>query len=238
MNSEQRTRAWGLGLLLVGGMALNRLERALTPAPQTETRSGLVAFFAAAGGASTLAADWFWLRTNLAWETRDEAGVRALLRLTLAAAPRSEYFRFQAARMLAYDVPRWRIARNPAAPLAVHDAWRLAGADEAINLVLEEAGDEPERWLEAATLTLYARRDRVAATELFGFTATLSGAPWHAGRIYAQLLVEQGREAEALAWLRRWLPQLPEDDPGAQRQLVLDRLAALEFELWSRGEPL
>ncbi len=238
VNFERSTLVWVLGLLLAGGMALNRMERALTSAPLTETGDGLEAFFAATGGASTLAADWLWIRTNLAWENRDEAGVRALLRLTLAAAPQSAYFRFNAARMLAYDMPLWRIARNPDAPRAVHDAWRLGGADEAIGLVLENAGDDAGRWLEAANLTLYARRDRMAAGELFGFTAMLPGAPWHAGRIHAQLLVEQGREAEALAWLRHWLPRLPENDPAAQRQLVIGRLAALEFELWSRGEPL
>jgi hypothetical protein len=46
--------------------------------------------------------------------------------------------------------------------------------------------------------------------------------------VHAELLRELGRNAEALAWLRKILPDLPADDPAARREVVLQRIKELE----------
>lgn len=228
-----------IGLLWLGGSAaLSQLVSPWTSHATSVHSQGLAGFFATTGGWANLAADWFWLRANIAWETQSEVAVRSWLQLTLAAGGDSFYFQKNAARILAYDLPAWRIAVEPDAPAAVHAEWRRVGAAEGLAIVLTTAGDDPVRWLEAGNLALYAGRDRQLAGAYFHRAAQLPGAPWHAGRIYAQLLIEQGRRHEALAWLREWLPRIPPDDPLAHRELVGERLAELELELRSLGEPL
>lgn len=228
-----------IALLWLGGSgALRQLVSPWTSHAPREHSQGLAGFFATAGGWANLAADWFWLRANIAWETQSEAAVRSWLQLTLAAGGDTFYFQKNAARILAYDLPAWQIAAHPDAPAAVHAEWRRVGAGEGLAIVLMSAGDDPARWLEAGNLALYAGRDRQLAGEYFHRAAQLPGAPWHAGRIYAQLLIEQGRRHEALAWLRGWVLRIPADDPLAHRELVVERIAELELELRSLGEPL
>ncbi|MBA3849918.1 MAG: hypothetical protein C0502_07965 [Opitutus sp.] len=183
-------------------------------------------------------ADVAWLRLSLAWERRDEPAVRALMRWTLAAAPKVDFFRLNAARIIAYDLPAWRTLAEPEAPAALVRRWRSAAAGEAAALLLAGETGDPALWLEAANIALYAGGDRELAAMRYRRAAELPGAPWHAGRIHAQLLRELGRDREALEWLRAWSLRLPAQDPAAQRELVLARIAELEEALRARGEPL
>lgn len=197
----------------------------------------LEAFFIGHPALGELTADGAWVMLNAAWERGDEPRVRALLALTLAASG-EDYFRLNGARMLAFDLPAWRMRRHAEAPDSVQAHWRRQGAREALGLLGEDGAWSASRWIEAANITLYALGDRAGAAELYRRAAEAPGAPWHAGRIHAQLLHELGRDREAVEWLRAWLPRLPPDDPAAQRDLVAARLAELELELRSRGEPL
>ncbi len=211
----------------------------VAPRPVTEPRpeaSPAERAVAALGAAEGLAADAGWLRLNLAWENQDEAAVRGWITWVLAAEPATPYFRVNAARMLAFDLPAWRRQAQRDLPAAVERAWRERAAEEALAVLAGR--EDPVLLIEAANIVLYGRRDRGAAAVLYRRAAELPGAPWHAGRIYAQLLRELGRDREALEWLRVWLPRLPADDPTAQRELVQQRIAELELELGSRGEPL
>lgn len=188
------------------------------------------------GPIASLAADGGWLRLNVAWEKRDEAAVRGWIAWVLAAEPATPYFRVNAARMLAFDLPAWRVQAQRDVPAAVERAWRERAAEEALAVLAGR--EDPTLLIEAANIVLYGRRDRLAAAALYRRAAELPGAPWHAGRIHAQLLREMGRDREALEWLREWSPRLPADDPTAQRELVRQRIAELERELGSRGEAL
>lgn len=221
--------------MLLGSAALGAMSfappRELPPAAAPAEK-----FFAASGSVAGLAADVGWLRLNVAWEAQDEAAVRAWIAWVLAAEPATPYFRLNAARMLAFDLPVWKLQAARGAPASVERAWRDRAADEALALLAGR--EDPLLLIEAANISLYGRRDRAAAMGFYRRAAELPGAPWHAGRIYAQLLRESGHEREALEWLRAWLPRLPEDDPTAQRTLVEQRIAELELELRSRGEPL
>jgi tetratricopeptide (TPR) repeat protein len=79
-----------------------------------------------------------------------------------------------------------------------------------------------------ANIRLRALGDRAGAAALFRQAAELPGAPWYAARIHAELLREMGRPLEALAWLRQILPDLPADNPAAQRAVVQERIKGLE----------
>lgn len=233
MNSERKALLAGCVVVLAGSVLL----AGVAPARKmVNSDSGWEGVRTAAGPVAPLVADVLWLRLNVAWERRDEPALRRLIARVLAAEPENLHFRLNAARMLAYDLPAWRLDQERGAPSAVIAAWRRRGAEEAVALL--RGSDDPLRLVEAANIMLYAGHDRAAAADLYRRAAEQPRAPWHAGRIHAQLLRELGRDHEAVEWLREWLPRLPADDPAAQRDLVEARLAALELELRSRGEPL
>lgn len=219
MNFDRATVAVVLAVLLGAGAALSRV------APDAPPRTGL---------ARALAADASWLKANVAWERHDEALARAWAAAAIAAAPDRDYFRVNTARMCAFDFPVWREAHAPDAPASVRRRWREELADEALALLAAGPAADAERLIEAGNIALHAGRDPERAAEFYRRAAELPAAPWHAGRIHAELLRQTGRSREALAWLRAWLPRLPADDPAAQRERVMARIAELERELAQR----
>lgn len=191
------------------------------PAPGTGSLAVLGGFRAAAAGAA-------WLQANLAWERRAAERTVVFLEATLAADDRPLYYWLNAARMIAYDIPRWRADDVPA---AVRDRVAHEAAGRALALLERALTRHPARaeiYLEMANIRLRALGDREGAARLFRRAAEQPGAPWHAARIHAELLRELGRPAEALAWLRALLPSLPADDPAARRSVVEQRIRELE----------
>lgn len=146
-----------------------------------------------AGGYGSLAADWLWLETNLAWERRDAAETRRLLTRTVSADPRSAYFWLNGARMLAYDLPAWRRLDEPDAPTALQQRWRQAGADEAIGFLergLVWHGDSAALYLELGHINRYGRGDRCRAADCYRRAAACPDAPAYAAR-FAQAMAAE-----------------------------------------------
>lgn len=184
------------------------------------------------GGMRSLVASASWLQTNLAWERRDRVATTALIDLTVAADERPLYFWLNGARMLANDVPEWRMA-GP-----VPAAYRLKVNEEQAQLALrflEKAirwhGTDPAIYIEMANIHLRRRHDPGEAARCYRIAAELPEAPFYAARIHGELLRELRRPAEALAWLRKTLAALPPDDETARRDVVAERIGILEREL-------
>jgi tetratricopeptide (TPR) repeat protein len=190
---------------------------------------------AALGGLRAAAAGGCWLRANLAWERRDAATTRVLLDMTVAADARPLYFWLNGARMIAYDMAQWR--GEGGVPAGVRDRIIREQANEALawlERARPEHGAKSDLYLEMANIRLRALDDREGAAQLFRLAAEQPDAPWHAARIYGELLRGLGRPEAALTWLRQILPGLPADEPGAQREVVLQRMAELEREIQER----
>lgn len=234
--ANSRLRAWlPPALVLWAAVGLSRpMEIRLLPGP-ARPAVGLAAGggnLALLGGMRSVLAGGCWLRANLAWERRDAAATMALVHLTVAADERPLTFWLNGARMLAFDLAEWRTPRD--APAAVRR--RIAVEQAAVALAflergLEVRGADAAIYVEMANLHLRALGDREKAAEMFRLAAQQPGAPCYAARIHAELLRELGRPAEALAWLRQVLPSLPEDDPAAQRNVVLARIKGLEQDV-------
>jgi hypothetical protein len=221
----------GLAVLLAWGALTSGLERtrgaevAFDANPSERLLSGM-------GAVRSFVADWSWLQANAAWEARDTDGLRGWLRLTIAAEPDASYFRVNAARMLAFDLPSWRSEQEHGAPEAVRNNWRRTGAEEAIACLLNNHRQESaELLIEAGNIAWRAGGDRVIATAFYRRAALQSDAPWHAGRIYARLLEESGRPREALAWLRSWQRERGSEMPQADGAILAERIALLERDL-------
>ncbi|HEY8993997.1 MAG TPA: hypothetical protein VIM71_05010 [Lacunisphaera sp.] len=221
-------------VLLVVVLVLRPLETRLEgipirSGPQLAELAGSGGVLAVLGGLRSAVAGGFWLRANLAWERKDGAATTALLLLTVAADERPLHFWLNGARMLAYDLPEWRV--EPDAPVSVRRRAAVEQAGVALVFLrkgMEWRGRSPEILIEMANIRLRALGDREGAARLFRQAAELPGAPYYAARVHAELLRELGHRAEALAWLRKILPGLPPDDPAARREVVLQRIKELE----------
>ncbi len=189
------------------------------------------------GGLRALLADLLWLRVNLSWERRRVPDTLAYLHLVTAVDPRPLIFWLNGARMMAYDMPSWRIENlagrdGPVTGLrerieAEQTRLALAWLDEALKSHPASAAI----FIERANLQLNCRRDPAAAAADYRRAAEQPDAPYYAARLHAELLRRVGRKAEALAWLVELHPRLPQGEEAAAAGLVLSRIRELEEEL-------
>lgn len=237
-----------LGGLALAGAALDRLERPAelarkseTPAERSEvarTAVGGSVVFGWLGGFRALAADFVWLRAYTAWERSDAPATDSWLRLATTLDPRPLGFWLNGARIMAYDMPAWRIAtlggERGSVPTGVR---RHIGEEQARRALafLDRARDHHPAsaalWIERAIIELNRLHDPAAAAESYRRAAAQPDAPYYAARLHAELLGRLGRKAEALAWLKQVHPKLPPGDRAAQAGRVLARIRALEREL-------
>ena len=107
----------------------------------------------------------------------------------------------------------------------------------ALDFLAEGLGahpDDPVVLIEMANIRLRVLNDREGGARLFRQAAGQPDAPYYPARIYAELLTELGRPDEALEWLKQILPGLPADDRAARREVVAQRIKALEAQSGAR----
>ncbi len=195
------------------------------------------------GGFRSIMADFLWIRTNTIWARRDRVKLDAMVRLVTTIDPRSEFFWVNAARMVAYDVPHWRIDEEGGyalVPERRQQAIVLEQVQQAC-VMLERAREfHPQHaklYLETAQIYLIRLKDYAQAAKWFLLASQQPDAPYYAARIYSELLRRQGKDAEAYAFLKKLYTELP-DDPHAQKGVILDRIHELEVSLkvpiWTR----
>lgn len=204
------------------------------------------------GGFRAIVADFFWIKTNAVWEDNDLPGTQTFIKLVTAIDPRPIYFWQNGSRMIAYDMPNWRIVNEggydavPQARQRKIDEEQSAVALKYLNEALGFHPDHPLLHVEIANVYLNRLKDNESAAEAYKQAALLPNAPFYAGRIHAELLRRMGRNAEAYAWLKQLYVTLPKAiDPvrgidefqveSAMAPVVLDRIRELEQELHVSG---
>lgn len=189
------------------------------------------------GGFRAIMADFLWLQTNVVWEERERAKLDSMIRLVTAVDPRPVFFWTNSARMIAYDVPHWRIREEGgyrAVPERRQEAIGREQAEQAfahIRRALEFHPEDPRLYLEIGQIYLNRLDDPVQAAPWFLRASEQPGAPYFAARIYAELLRRQGKNAEAYEFLKGLFMRLPDDDPYAQKGIILERIRELEETL-------
>lgn len=182
-------------------------------------------------------ADLLWLRANGLWERRERARVLGALRAVVAVDPRPLSFWLNGARMMAYDLPGWRMAElrgHGTVPSAVEDHIRHEQAELALAWLDRASAFHPESpaiLIERANICLYAARDSVRAAEYYRRAAELPRAPAYVGRLHARLLRGLGRRTEALTWLKRFYAQRSARGSADERELLRWDIRELEDEL-------
>lgn len=177
------------------------------------------------GGLRALAADFLWIRTNYHWERQNHGLTEATSRAVTRLQPEVPFFWIETARMIAYDMPVWRFGSRKSPPKTVETRIRREQAERGIAL-LEEADqflpDSPSIPGERARIYWTILGDLDRAEQEYAEAYRRPGAPVLFARMRAVILMDQGREAEALAWVEEVLAGLdPEDDP-AQYSLLLE----------------
>ena len=235
------------GLILKGvlgyGMSESIASRlGLTAQPQIHVASltasvGQGIALGVLGGFRALAANFFWLRVQDRWEAKDIPGTLRHLHLTCMIDPRPLTFWLNGARMIAYDLPAWRIAERIRDARSAEIEARQIKLDQAHAALawLREAERShprsPAIRIEQANLYLNGLHDLEAAALGYRAASELAGAPFYAARLHAELLRRLGRKREAYEWLVKIHPTLPPDNAAAACKVVLARLRALEDEL-------
>ncbi len=244
MNYRVKAAAVVVASLLCAGLLLRPFE-ALADGGGAETGGFLDArgwgsclgsgvTMAVLGGFRTLAADGLWLRTYEAWLARDPVETRALIRLVTIVDDQSIRFWLEGARMLAYDLPRWRVSALQAAGAVSPEMCRQIVEEEAgaaLRLLEEARRRHPasaEICIEIANIQLNVRRDLAAAADWYRRAAATPNAPYCAARIHGDLLRRLGRHRDAYFWLRGLYPTLPPGEEAAMREVVLKRMRDLE----------
>jgi tetratricopeptide (TPR) repeat protein len=189
------------------------------------------------GGFRAIVADFFWIRTNYFWEKYDLPATQTAIKLVTAIDPRPTYFWLNGSRMIAYDMPNWRVDQAGGydkVPETVKLRFDQEQSEVAIRYLGEAFGFHPENpliRLEIANVYLNRLKDTATAAEHYAKAAEHPDAPYYAARIYAELLRKMHRPADAYAYLCALYPKLPADNPQAMKVVVLERIRELETEL-------
>jgi tetratricopeptide (TPR) repeat protein len=189
------------------------------------------------GGFRAIVADFFWIRTNFVWEKYDLPATQTSIKLVTAIDPRPTYFWLNGSRMIAYDMPNWRIDKAGGydkVPDSVKRRFDQEQSEVAIRYLNEAFGFHPEDpliRLEIANIYLNRLKDTERAAVHYAQAAEHPDAPYYAARIYVELLRKMNRYAEAYAYLKAIYAKLPADNPQAMKSVVLERIRELEAEM-------
>ncbi len=236
-----------LATLLIAGWAMRPLEdpawqavRAGQPALKLDSLQGALGqgvTVGLLGGFRAIAADFFWIKTNSVWSDYDLPATQTLIKLVTAIDPRPLYFWQNGARMIAYDMPNWRVAEAggyDVVSTAMQQQIEHEQSAVAIKYLNEAFGYHPDSvqiYLEIGNVYLNRLKDLNSAAEYYHKAALRSDAPYFVARIYAELLRRQGRNAEAYDWLKKLYPTLPKPTPPGLVQPAKNQPSALEIEM-------
>ena len=198
------------------------------------------------GGFRAILADFLWIRTNTIWERKDRTKLDSMVRLVTTLDPRPDFFWINGSRMIAYDVPNWRIREEggysdvPEGRQQAIDLEQSAQAFDLIDQALEFHPDNAKLYLEKAQIYLNRLKDDAKAAKWFLRASQQDDAPYFAARIHAELLRKQGLDIEAYDFLKNLHIQLP-NTPSAQKGIILERISdlekTLEIPFWERFMP-
>lgn len=190
------------------------------------------------GGMRALTANLLWIQSFEQWSRKDIAANAVSMQLALAVDSRNIALWQNAADIMAYDWPKWRIEQYERQHGQLAPAWFVRevrheyanAALKLINQAYEHHTGDYRLIVDAAMIHRNCLGDTERAAELFRYGSRLPNAPYFLARTYGELLREQGKKGEALEWYKRIYKRLP-NHPHAQKSVVLDRIRDLEKEL-------
>lgn len=233
-----------LGVLLLAGVLLRPLEevawrqvRKDQPAlkfSEIEGAAGQGIMLGLLSGARALLADLIWVRGYTAWADADVDRCSALINLAVGIDPRPLFFWINGGRILAYDLPVWKVeqaSEGAKLPDTVVERIHRDQAKRALEFFERGLGYHPDNpWFLVDMANIHQRKlnDLGGAAQLYRRAAEVPGAPPFASRIYPELLRRAGKDRAAYEWLIAYHPTLVPGDPMTMEEVVLERIRDLE----------
>ncbi len=171
------------------------------------------------GGFRALAADFLWVKGEVLWEDHDAPATQSCLKLVTTIDPRPLYFWINSSKMVAYDMPDWRIRAEggyEVVPKRRQQAIVLEQATVGLEILQEALTYHPNSWFlyeTMANIHWQQTKDFAAAAVLYKLAAEQPGEGGWAGRQHARMLQNIGRYQEAYDWLLQRYAKLPKP-PG------------------------
>ncbi|MGK0238533.1 MAG: tetratricopeptide (TPR) repeat protein [Candidatus Pelagisphaera sp.] len=247
MSSNHSIIPFSVAIALAIGWVVSPLDRSISEAleqrgeveslRQLDSQFGQGLSVAVLGGYRSLTANLVWLSKNRNWEKRDFAGTFAKIGLVTSIDPRPEIFWLNGSRIIANDMPAWEVGDRNTDKLANTEEGRKIAHQYAKRalLFLEKSriyhSENPDIYLEEAMIYWLKLDDLESAAERFLRATQATDPPFHAFRIYGEILTRLGRKQEALDFFEQHYKTLPDNLPEAMKVVVGDRIRTLRQEL-------
>lgn len=220
-------RLWAVfaAVFAVAGFCLEPLERAagrpmpLSESPETVRAAvGAGAVFEVLGGYASLAADFAWIKGYVDWTRKDIPACTASMELAVALDPHMKQFWRDAAAIVAFDYPHWKLAGggNGGETAEALRLLKIRYGRDGIKFAdrgLKIFPDDESLLIQKASIAMANLDDYATAEECYAKMAAKKDAPVYILRRYAALLMRNGKFAEAVKAMERMDPEIPEDSP-------------------------
>jgi len=173
--------------------------------------------FGVLGGYRSLVSDFVWIKSYIEWEKKDISACIASLELSTTIDPYMITFWTQGASIIAFDTPHWIIEKFPkenrtAELMQALKEKQTKIALKYINRGLKLFPDNTEMLLQKGQIAIGAGYFKIAE-QSYAKVAAKPNPQIYVRRIYASLLMKNGKFKEALKVLESILPDLEADSP-------------------------
>lgn len=191
------------------------------------------------GGYRNVAANFVWLSMYGDWQYRRKAEVLKKMELAVTLNANALYFWVDGSRIIANDMPVWQVGEAAMESLFVEPSGieiRKQYGEQALRFLEDAPGELATQipiLLEKAVICWQRLADLDRALTYLEMAVARSDVPYYVCRVYAELLIKDGRKQKAYEYLKAHYASLPDSDQRAMKPLVARRIAELENELRS-----
>lgn len=220
---------------LLAGAATLPLRDKISPPRQDLTQlegMGQAVLIGTLGGLRALAADFLWLRANFYWQIKNPGLTETTALAVTRLQPDYSYFWIETARIVTFDMPVWRFGRQTP-PKTIEQRIRREQAERGLEILQEGRKFLPEdSGLPAEMARIYwtVLQDPDTAQKYYREAYLMPDRRALYARLRAVILMDLGRNEEALEWLEKVLPEMDRDRSPAQYEMMVEYLQELRGE--------
>ena len=200
-------------------------ERSVS-ADAVKAARGAGALWGLLGGYRSLISDFAWIKGYVDCERKDISGCVSAIELATTIDPYMTIFWTQGAAIIAFDTPHWMLQKLPPAQrteaaLRIFKSRQAAAAIKFLDKALALFPNNGEILLQKGQIAI-SEGDFKLAEECYAPLASLPEPTVYARRIYASLLVKNGKFGKAVEVLESVLRDTEPDSPI--KKLIADQI--------------
>ncbi len=182
-------------------------------------------------------ADWYWLRGFDSWMDKNEPELIDNYSFATSLNPENLRYWTLASQTIGLDCYKWQWdkAENHLKSRAGYEGKLRAEYGEKALAFYERSrvyfSDDPRWYMTAGYLAYEFFEDKSVARIYFAQAVLQDDAPYIASRMYLTILIQEGDNDRAYAYLKKWYPELPDNDDRARKPQMGEWGKRLENEL-------